>query len=162
MAISDLGADRIGRFGRYWFSLAQAAGGTPERAAFDPASISSLLANIIIVEHLSDDDFRYRLLGTGVDWFARRSYTGQRTSQIDGHGPGNMIHAVYTEARRTQTLVGCTMPYVGRSSICRRVRKIGAPFRTETGQDQIISLLEFDLVIGVEARLLSPAKRWVL
>lgn len=54
------------------------------------------------------------------------------------------------------------MPYVGTSSICRSVQQIAAPFRTEHGHDQIISLIEFELASGVRAKLVPPAKRWVL
>lgn len=162
MIPEDLGADRIGRFGRYWLELSHASGGTPDRSAFDPVAIIDMLANVIVVEHLGAEDFRYRLLGTGVDWFTKRSYTGLRTSEIDGHGPGNRIHTIYSETLRTQTMVGCAMPYVGSSSICRSVRQIAVPFRAESGLNQIISLIEFDLAPGIRAKLLPPAKRWVL
>lgn len=162
MTAGDLGDDRIGQFGRYWFDLGGAAGGVPMREAFDPAAIQHLLPNIIVVEHLGDGEFLYRLLGTQVDWFAKRNYTGFRTSQIPGHKPGNLIHAVYMTALRTRTLVGSTMPYVGSSAVCRSVRKIAAPFRTPQGKDQIVALIEFDLVQGVRASLLPPEKRQVL
>lgn len=162
MSPEDLGDDRIGRFGRYWLSLAQAAGSTPDRRQFDPLALIDVLANIIVVEHLGGDEFRYRLLGTGVDWFTRRPYTGLRTSEIEGHGPGNRIHTLYLETLKSRSLVGCTMPYVGTSSICRSVQQIAAPFRTEHGHDQIISLIEFELASGVRAKLVPPAKRWVL
>lgn len=158
----DLGTDRIGHFGRYWLSLADAASGIPERERFDPAAVADLLANIILVEHLGGDEFRYRLLGTGVDWFTKRPYTGLKTSEIEGHGPGNRIHSIYSQTLRTQSLVGCAMPYVGRSSICRSVKQIAAPLRAADGRDQIVSLIEFELASGVEAKLLPPTKRWVL
>ncbi|MDF1794171.1 MAG: PAS domain-containing protein [Thalassobaculaceae bacterium] len=162
MVREDLGDDRIGRFGRYWIALSEAAGGVPDRATFDPATVTEFLPNLIVVEHLEGEDFRYRLLGTGVDWFTKRSYTGLRTSQVDGHGPGNRIHTIYCETLKSRGMIGCGMPYVGTSSICRSVRQIAVPFVTSTGTDQIISLIEFDLVPGTRAKLLPPAKRWVL
>lgn len=162
MSPDDLRGDRIGRFGRYWLSLAEAAGGVPERDRFDPAAVVDLLANIILVEHLGGEEFRYRLLGTGVDWFTRRPYTGLRTSEIEGHGPGNRIHTLYLETLRSRSLTGCAMPYVGKSSICRSVQQIAAPLRAADGRDQIVSLIEFELASGVQAKLLPPAKRWVL
>ena len=54
------------------------------------------------------------------------------------------------------------MPYVGKSSICRSVQHIAAPLRVADGRDQIVSLIEFELVSGLRARLLPPTKRWVL
>ncbi|WP_420564063.1 PAS domain-containing protein [Thalassobaculum sp.] len=158
----DLGQDDIGRFGRYWLSLYDATGGVPDRAEFDPTRIPSLLANIIVVEHLGGDEFRYRLLGTGVDIFTRRSYTGLKTSEIDGHGPGNRIHTLYMETLRQGGMIGCALPYVGRSSICKSVRQIAVPFRTANGGGQVISLIEFDLISGIETKRLPQARRWVL
>ena len=162
MSDSDLGNDRIGRFGRYWLSLAEAAGGVPDRGAFDPAALSEMLANVIVVEHLGGEEFRYRLLGTGVDIFTRRYYTGMKTSEIEGHGPGNRIHTLYTETLRQGAIVGCALPYVGRSSICKSVSQIAVPFRTPKGHGQIISLIEFELMSIDEIKSIPQARRWVL
>lgn len=162
MVAADLGDDPVGRFGRYWLALLTASDEIPDRARFDPAAIQPLLPYILVVEELGDAVFRYRLLGTQIDWFARRNYTGMTTDEIPGHGPGNMIHAAYTAAIGTGSLVGCTMPYVGRSAVCRSVRKVAAPFRTPEGGRQVIALIQFDLVQGVQARLLPPEKRRVL
>ena len=162
MVPSDLGLDDIGEFGRYWLSLAEADGGVPDRAAFDPTQIPMLLANLIVLEHLGREEFRYRLLGTGVDAFTRRSYTGMKTSELDGHGPGNRIHTLYMETLRRGGMVGCALPYVGRSSICKSVRQIAVPFRTAEGGGQVISLIEFELKTGVETQRMPQARRWVL
>jgi len=162
MVPSDLGLDDIGEFGRYWLSLAEADGGVPDRAAFDPTQIPMLIANLIVLEHLGGEEFRYRLLGTGVDAFTRRSYTGMKTSEIDGHGPGNRIHTLYMETLRRGGMVGCALPYVGRSSICKSVRQIAVPFRTAEGGGQVISLIEFELKTGVETQRMPQARRWVL
>ena len=162
MSAADLGNDRIGRFGRYWLSLADAAGGIPARGAFDPAALSEMLANIIVVEHLGGEEFLYRLLGTGVDSFTRRSYTGLKTSDIEGHGPGNRIHTLYMETLRRGGIVGCALPYVGRSSICKSVRQIAVPFRTPEGRGQVISLIEFELMSSAEIKSIPQARRWVL
>ncbi len=162
MVPSDLGLDDIGEFGRYWLSLADADGGVPDRAAFDPTQIPMLLANLIVLEHLGGDEFRYRLLGTGVDAFTRRSYAGMKTSELDGHGPGNRIHTLYMETLRRGGMVGCALPYVGRSSICKSVRQIAVPFRTAEGGGQVISLIEFELKTGVETQRMPQARRRVL
>ncbi|SDF96410.1 PAS domain-containing protein [Thalassobaculum litoreum] len=162
ISAEDLGDDDIGQFGRYWLSLADAAGGVPDRSDFDPTRIPALLAYLIVLEHLGGDEFRYRLLGTGVDIFTRRSYTGLKTSEIDGHGPGNRIHTLYMETLRQGCMIGCALPYVGRSSICKSVRQIAVPFRTAQGDGQVISLIEFDLISGIETKRLPQARRWVL
>ncbi|WPZ36468.1 PAS domain-containing protein [Thalassobaculum sp. OXR-137] len=162
MSSADLGSDRIGRFGRYWLSLRDSAGAVPDRVDFDPTALADMLPNLIVVEHLAGDEFRYRLLGTGVDAFTRRSYTGKKTSEIDGHGPGNRIHTLYVETLRRGGMVGCALPYVGRSSICKSVRQIAVPFRTAEGGGQVISLIEFELMTGAEVKSLPQSRRWVL
>lgn len=161
--VSDLGGDQLGAFGRYWLGLAERAGGIPAREDFNPADLPQLLPNLIVLENVGGGDFLYRLLGTGVDLFTKRNYTGLRTSEIPGHGPGNRIYALYTETLRAGALMGCTLPYVGHSTVCRSVRQIAAPFRGSDGSgDQIVSLIEFDLVVDVLANRLPPEKRSVL
>lgn len=59
-------------------------------------------------------------------------------------------------------MMGCALPYVGRSSICKSVRQLAVPFRTAEGTGQVISLIEFDLIDGVETRRLPQSRRWVL
>lgn len=59
-------------------------------------------------------------------------------------------------------MVGCALPYVGRSSICKSVRQIAVPFRTAEGGGQVISLIEFELMTGAEVKSLPQSRRWVL
>ena len=157
----DLGDDAVGQLARYWWELANAAGGVPLRSAFDPARVASLLQRLIVVEHLGGGDFRYRLLGTEVDHFTKSRYTGKRTSEIPGHGPGNRIHALYMATLAADGPVGMALPYVGTSSICKLVRQIEVPFRTGAKPDQVISMIEFELLrfpsgIAVASSLKSP------
>ena len=157
-----LGTDALGVFGRLWFELSDACDGVPARTAFDPVRIVSLLPYMIVVESLGHDDFRYRLLGTGVDHFTRAPYAGKRTSELDGHGPGNRIHHLFTAALETGGPVGTMMPYVGVRSVCSAVRQIAAPFRGDRGGDQVISVLTFELRAGVNPAALKPDQRQVL
>lgn len=154
--------DGLGRLARYWYELADAAGGTPARAAFDPARVVRLLPRLIVVEHLGDWDFRYRLLGSEVDRFTKRRYTGLRTSEIEGHGPGNRIHALYVATIAFERPIGVTLPYVGSRAICKSVRQIAVPFRAGGATDQIISLIEFELSAGIRPVMIPPAQRRLL
>lgn len=154
-----LGDDAIGQLARYWLELADAAGGVPLRSAFDPRRVRMLLARLIVLEHLGDDDFRYRLLGTEVDRFTKARYTGRRTSEIPGHGYGNRIHALYMATLAADRPIGMTLPYVGTSSICSSVRQIAVPFRTGEEPDQIISLIEFELRQNVVPELIPAEQR---
>lgn len=138
-----LGGDSIGRLARYWYELAEAEGGVPRRSAFEPSVLVELLPQIIVLEHLGDHDFRYRLLGTEVERFAKGSYTGRRTSEIPGHGPGNRIHALYVAALTADRPVAMSLPYAGDSATCTSVRQVAVPFRSEPWQ--VISLIEFEL-----------------
>ena len=157
-----LGDDDLGCLARYWYDLADAAGGVPSRSAFDPAAIPRLLPRLIVLEHLGGQDFRYRLLGTEVDRFTKSRYTGRRTSEIEGHGPGNRIHALYVATLTLAQPVGMALPYVGRSSVCTSVRQLAVPFRTGEVPDQIVSLIEFEMRENVVPRLLPAAQRRLL
>lgn len=157
-----LGDDNLGRLARYWYELAAQAGGVPPRDAFDPARVPKLLPRLIVLEHLGDQDFRYRLLGTEVDRFTKARYTGRRTSEIDGHGPGNRIHALYVATLAFERPIGMALPYVGRSTVCTSVRQIAVPFRTGDTPDQIISLIEFEMRANVVPRLLAASQRQIL
>ena len=155
----DLGDDDLGRLARYWFELAAEAGGVPPRSAFDPARIERLLPRLIVVEHVGGQDFRYRLLGTEVDRFTKARYTGKRTSEIEGHGPGNRIHALYVATLAFECPIGMALPYVGRSTVCTAVRQIAVPFRSGEEPDQIVSLIEFVMKPNVIPRLLAASDR---
>ena len=157
-----LGDDAIGQLARYWQELADAAGGVPLRSAFDPGRVRRLLPRLIVVEHLGDHDFRYRLLGTEVDHFTKTRYTGRRTSEIAGHGYGNRIHALYMATLAAARPIGMTLPYVGTSSICSSVRQIAVPFRTGAQPDQVISMIEFELLRDVKLSLIPRAQRRII
>lgn len=157
-----LGDDGPGRLARYWYELADEAGGVPSRSAFDPSRITDLLPRLIVVEHLGDRDFLYRLLGTEVDRFTKARYTGRRTSEIEGHGPGNRIHALYAATLMFERPIGMGLPYVGRSTVCTSVRQIAVPFRTAEVPDQVISLIEFVMRPNVVPRLLAASDRRLL
>ncbi len=153
------GDDDLGRLASYWQELAAQARGVPPRAAFDPARVAKLLPRLIVVEHLGDQDFRYRLLGTEVDRFTKSRYTGRRTSELEGHGPGNRIHALYVSTLLFERPVGMALPYIGRSTVCTSVRQIAVPFRTGAEPDQVISLIEFVMRPNVIPRLLAASER---
>lgn len=159
LAREALRRDRIGRLAAYWYDLAQAARGIPLRATFDPAAVVEMLPRLIVVEHLGNHDFRYRLLGTEVDRFAKARYTGRRTSEIPGHGPGNRIHSLYAAALGSDRPVAMTLPYTGHSAICRSVRQVAVPFRNGTRPDQVISLVDFELREELEPMLIPAAQR---
>ena len=154
-----LGDDAIGQLASYWYSLAAAAGGVPPRSAFDPADIVDMLPRLIVLEHLGNHDFRYRLLGTEVDRFAKANYTWRRTSEIPGHGPGNRIHALYVAALGAKRPVAMSLPYAGHSSICTSVRQVAVPFRSGAIPDQVISLVDFELRADLEATLVTRAQK---
>lgn len=132
------------------------------RAAFDPSRVASLLPRLIVVEHLGDGDFRYRLLGTEVDHFTKSRYTGKRTSEIPGHGPGNRIHALYMATLAATGPIAMSLPYVGTSSICKSVRQVAVPFRTASEPDQVISMIEFELLRDVKLSLIPMAERRII
>lgn len=156
------GDDGLGRLTRYWYELAGAAGDVPQRGAFDPGRVPDLLPNLIIAEHLGDHDFLYRLMGTEVDRFSKGRYTGRRTSEIDGHGPGNRIHALYVATLQHRRPCAVVLPYVGGKSICKSVRQFAAPFRFNGSVRQLISLIELELRDDVLPAVVTPDQRRLL
>lgn len=154
-----LGDDPVGRLAAYWYELSDAAGGVPTRSTFDPARVVDLMPRLVIAEHLGEHDFRYRLIGTEVDGFTKGRYTGRRSSEIEGHGPGNRIHAVFVAALEGGQPYAMAMPYVGSSRYCNAVRQVSLPFRAEAGADQLITLIDFDLRPGVTSSMIPATER---
>ncbi|MDX2102191.1 MAG: PAS domain-containing protein [Alphaproteobacteria bacterium] len=61
-----------------WQRLSEAEGGVvPARRAFDPLEVPALMGHMVIVEALTDGDFRYRLVGTDVVRTAGADWTGR-------------------------------------------------------------------------------------
>ena len=143
---NDLGPSLADRFCSYWYDLADRAGGVPPRSLLDPAGIPELLPRMFVIQVLDDGDFRYRLLGTEVDLFTRRPYTGMRTSEIGPQHKGSRIDALYRKTLEMMAPMVVELPYVGSSSLCVGVRQVAAPMTTAAGGVQIVGLIDFQLI----------------
>lgn len=68
---------------RWWHDRHPEKDGLPSVDAVDPVDLREALGHLMILDVLEDGwDYRYRLYGSEIARFAKRDYTGQRTSDL--------------------------------------------------------------------------------
>jgi hypothetical protein len=68
---------------RFWDEVSDPSSSFPDPRAIDPFVLKPALGNIMLLDVLEDGwDYQYRLYGSKIAEFAKRDYTGQRTSQL--------------------------------------------------------------------------------
>lgn len=122
----------------------------PARADLDPAEITPLLPNVILMDVLRDTkpgwplDFRYRLIGTRVDAMMNGRYTGMRMSEMPHQQPGSRIWGslqTVTEQGRPQIN---RVPYVGQHKDFITVVDMVMPLSGDGRQvDMLFCVVEF-------------------
>ena len=86
----------------------------PARADLDPCDIPELLPNLLLIDVAHDPlDFRYRLVGTIVDYHLREPRSGQWMSAIPHQRKGSVIWATLESVVTRKVPVVSTIPYVG-------------------------------------------------
>jgi hypothetical protein len=82
-----------------WWIANQAAGGLPDRSAFDPAAFKALMPHLVVVE-IEPDPFRvrYRLVGTRVAQFTGFDFTGRYLDELIALGSTNEWQNQYQAA----------------------------------------------------------------
>src|SRR3546814_13336612 len=91
----------------------------PSRADIDPAAITPLLPNLILMDVLRDAkpgwplDFRYRVLGTFADEHMLARYTGTCMSDLPHQQPGSRIWQSLEAVTTQQVPRVNRVPYIG-------------------------------------------------
>tara|TARA_R110000868_G_scaffold125636_2_gene331832 strand:+ start:463 stop:972 length:510 start_codon:yes stop_codon:yes gene_type:complete len=85
-SIEDLASDAQRAMFGYWQN-ARGNAPLPLKSALDPVALPrQALSSLAVVEPVDNDDFRVRIIGTGVRAAVGRDVTGQQISHIDGAG----------------------------------------------------------------------------
>ncbi|MCB9948622.1 MAG: PAS domain-containing protein [Rhodospirillaceae bacterium] len=86
----------------------------PGRRDLDPVEIPELLAHVVLMDVATDPlDFRYRLVGTMVDFHLHRPLTGAWVSQVPHQRAGSVFWATMESVVRERRPVVSNIPYVG-------------------------------------------------
>ncbi|MFC3674569.1 PAS domain-containing protein [Ferrovibrio xuzhouensis] len=122
----------------------------PSRADIDPAAITPLLPNLILMDVLRDAkpgwplDFRYRVLGTFADEHMLARYTGTCMSDLPHQQPGSRIWQSLEAVTTQQVPRVNRVPYVGPHKDFLSVVDIVMPLSTDGVQvDKLLCFLEF-------------------
>lgn len=105
-------SDRIRELAAYW----QAKRGdrfAPRRAEIDPAEIRAHMPTLMMVDVLSDGDYRYRLMGTALAEGRGRSATGQRLTELMADRPKAMSQL----KERFDSVVAARAPLYSRGEV---------------------------------------------
>lgn len=86
----------------------------PSRADLDPCDIPRLLPNILLLDVTYQPlNFRYRLIGTGIDYHLNEPRTGQQMRDVPHQAPGSMMWATLESVVTSRQPVRSRIPYVG-------------------------------------------------
>jgi hypothetical protein len=95
----------------------------PERADIDPAAIPrAVLPHVLMLDVLAEDEFRYRLIGTGITKHVGRDLTGQN---VDPAGYGQS-HQLLVDVCRDVVRTGRPMQVMGEGRWSEHHWKFGA------------------------------------
>ncbi|UDF03839.1 PAS domain-containing protein [Asticcacaulis sp. AND118] len=89
-----------GMFLTYWQNLRRKAGQTPQRAAFDPVQLKSLLPSVFVLT--ARDGFRFRLIGERVERLHGTGFKGRAFSGLFEKPHQALLVAALTLARQRE------------------------------------------------------------
>lgn len=96
----------------YW-DARRGACALPGRRDIDPAELTPILPNLLLVDVAHDPlDFAYRLIGTEIVENSARDYTGTRLMDLPGQRPPSAIWTLYETCVRERRPVRAKIPYL--------------------------------------------------
>ncbi|HVJ35909.1 MAG TPA: PAS domain-containing protein [Terriglobia bacterium] len=148
-------APKIGELYAYWLGLAQA--GIPERAAFDPDAVKSLLPNMMMVE-IEDEPFRirFRLSGSKVDEVTGVSITGRYLDELaieQGAAQFAQLHALYAACQRQGRHYIGALDWPNRQGQTTRVSLGIFPLKVDGMIRQLVVIEDYDEITEDNAPL---------
>lgn len=128
----------------YWL-LIRGDRNMPSRKDFDPAKVVKALPGIGMVDVLRDPvDFRYRLIGTDIDYHSEQSHTGQLISEIPSRAAPNTVWQNLIEICNSKQPSGRSVPYVGPHSEFLETRQIALPFSNDgENVDMVMAVIDY-------------------
>lgn len=135
-------AIRIGA--RYW-SEKRAERAMPNRTDIDPADLTSILGNVVMMDvHFDPLDFEARIVGEVVRSHSARSYAGIRWSTYPPRGPDSAIWAFHQQVVEDGLPRLGSLPYVGPHKDFLRVVQLACPLATQDHRvRKILSFVEY-------------------
>lgn len=98
-----IGDDRLIELYAYWLGK-QARRRMPSRGDIDPSEISPLLPHIMLIDVLSDERFRIRMVGTALDDATGVNATGRLLNEVMPDGPyAEYVQGLYQEVVREKS-----------------------------------------------------------
>lgn len=125
----------------YWMSKMPSEG-LPTRDSIEPSDIKGLLPNVGLIDVLDGgENFRYRLIGTGMVNVFGRDFTGVTLGEAHKDGEyGRFLHKLYGEAVSTRGAVYCESRFVYTSDRNMLIRRLLMPL---AGPDGDVEMLFF-------------------
>ncbi len=116
---------------RYWERI-RGNRAMPARSDLDPLDIPKLLAHVMLVDVLREPlDFRFRLIGTEVQYIISRNYQGVRFSELPHMTRGNQVWSDYEGVVVTRAPATASVSYVGADQYIRAIRHCLMPLSTD-------------------------------
>ena len=98
---------------KYWLNK-KGARAMPSRRDLDPVEMPHLLPHVLLLDVMHEPlDFRYRLIGTTVEYHLHRSLVGLRLREISHQAPGSIIWTTLEGIVADKQPVSSSIPYVG-------------------------------------------------
>jgi hypothetical protein len=129
---------------KYWQLLPQ-RGSVPDRRDFDPMEIPPVLPFITLLERVTDNEWRFRIVGTEVERRWRGNYTGHNylTLDIVSEQVADMMLREFTAITQWPCGSWSRRNVEFRSRRCAVIETLRLPLRTNDGNTgQIISCSE--------------------
>jgi hypothetical protein len=129
---------------RYWAAW-RGDRAMPARADIDPAAISRLLPNIMLIDVEPGPRFRYRLLGSDLVERFGRNVTGQYADEILQGAHARFVTHLYGEVCRSKRPAGAESQYIDRDGLRFFCRRLVLPLSDDESRvTQLLGLQVFD------------------
>lgn len=117
----------------------------PLRSAIDPVEIPRLLPHLMLLDVLSEPlDFRYRLIGEGIQANITRGFRGKTHRQLEGKGPGSLVWEGLRKVVETGIPRYGRAPYVGPETTVTQFFDLLLPLSEDGASvSQILIVTEF-------------------
>ncbi|WP_259780608.1 PAS domain-containing protein [Aestuariispira ectoiniformans] len=131
----------------YWDGL-RGTRAFPSRDDIDPLDIPKLLPKVELIDVLPPTadgipDFRYRLIGTGVDDISTQFYGGRKVSDIPHQRAPSKLHSMLALVLIRKAPVTARLPYIGDDKEIEAVDNFVAPLgRDNETIDMLLSIVD--------------------
>lgn len=131
-------APALGRLLAYWQSRRQ-AGRPPRRRDIEPADIVWILPNLMIAEWLpAQDNYRFRLVGTGVVQFYGADFTGKLLQEFGPPQVAAGVRLIYDTVRLGRRPYRTSGTLVERDRDHRSFEYLHCPLEAEDGTCMVL------------------------